>query len=327
MAKKRFLEAISLAVREEMEKDEKVFVMGLDIRKGIMGITKGFLEDFGEKRVIDTPLSELGFTGLGVGAAMAGLRPVIEYQINTLHYLGMEQLVNQAAKLRYMTGGQVNIPLTVIVAGAGGGGGMAAQHSDNTYAQLVHLGMKVVVPSTPYDAKGLIKQAIREDDPVVVFDPARINTLRGEVPDEEYYIPLGVGDVKKEGTDVTIVAIGHLVRESLRVAKELEKEGISAEVVDPRTLFPLDKEIILNSVKKTSRLVVVDDGYRFCSFASEIASIVSEEGFEFLKAPIKRVTRAQVPAPYSKILENELIPKQENILDAVRSITSIVAKG
>jgi len=327
MAKKRFLEAISLAVREEMEKDEKVFVMGLDIRKGIMGITKGVLEDFGEKRVIDTPLSELGFTGLGVGAAMAGLRPVIEYQINTLHYLGMEQLVNQAAKLRYMTGGQVNIPLTVIVAGAGGGGGMAAQHSDNTYAQLVHLGMKVVVPSTPYDAKGLIKQAIREDDPVVVFDPARINTLRGEVPEEEYYIPLGVGDVKKEGTDVTIVAIGHLVRESLRVAKELEKEGISAEVVDPRTLFPLDKEIILNSVKKTGRLVVVDDGYRFCSFASEVASIVAEEGFEYLKAPIKRVTRAQVPAPYSKILENELIPKQENILASVRSITSIVAKG
>ena len=194
-----------------MQRDPNVFVIGLDVESGMSGTTVGLVKEFGAKRVVDTPLSELGFTGLGIGAAMAGLRPIVEYDINTLQYVAMEQLVNQAAKLRYMTGGQVNIPMTVRIVGSGGGGGMAAQHSDSTYAQLLHMGMKVVVPSTPYDAKGLIKQAVREDDPVVIYEPSFCYGLRGEVPDEDYTIPLGVADIKHAGTDVTVVAVGHLV--------------------------------------------------------------------------------------------------------------------
>ncbi|MFD1039377.1 alpha-ketoacid dehydrogenase subunit beta [Virgibacillus byunsanensis] len=327
MTKIRYIQAVHAAMREELQHDPDVFVIGLDVEASLMGTTSGLVKEFGKKRVRDTPLSELGFTGLGVGAAMAGLRPIVEYQINTLHYLGMEQLVNQAGKLRYMTGGQVEMPLTVRVVGSGGGGGMAAQHSDNTYAQLIHMGMKVVVPSTPYDAKGLIKQAIRENDPVVIFEPASLYGVRGEVPDEEYTIPLGEADVKKEGTDVTVVAVGHLVRDAIKVAEDLEKDGISVEVVDPRTLFPLDKDAILNSVQKTGHLVIVDDGYRFCSFASEISAIVSEEAFDALKAPIKRVTRPQIPVPFSKVIEKEVLPGKEQILDAVLTVTKQKQNG
>lgn len=320
MAKIRYIQAVAAAMREEMERDENVFVIGLDVECGVSGTTVGLKKQFGEKRVVDTPLSELGFTGLGIGAAMAGLRPIVEYDINTLQYVAMEQLVNQAAKLRYMTGGQVDIPLTIRIVGSGGGGGMAAQHSDSTWAQLIHMGMKVVVPSTAYDAKGLIKQAIRDDDPVVIYEPGFCYGLRDEVPDANYTIPLGVADIKKEGTDVTIVAVGHLVHQALEAAKELEKDGISAEVVDPRTLFPLDTRMILESVEKTGRLIVADDGYRFCSFASEVAAIVAEEGFGLLKAPIMRVTRPQVPVPYSKPMEMEVLPGKAEILNTVKKL-------
>ncbi|RDW21397.1 alpha-ketoacid dehydrogenase subunit beta [Oceanobacillus arenosus] len=320
MAKIRYIQAVEAAMREEMDRDPNVFVMGLDVEAGMSGTTVGMVKDYGKKRVIDTPLSELGYTGLGVGAAMAGLRPIIENDINSLQYLTMEQLVNQAGKLRYMTGGQVNIPLTVRIVASGGGGGMAAQHSDSTYAQLIHMGMKVVVPATPYDAKGLIKQAIREDDPVVIYEPGACYGVRGEVPDEEYTIPLGEADIKHEGTDVTVVAVGHLVNEAVKVAKNLEKEGISVEVVDPRTLFPLDTDTILKSVEKTGHLVVVDDGYRFCSFASEVAAIVADEAFESLKAPIKRVTRPQVPVPYSKVIEMSVLPGKDQIQSTILSL-------
>lgn len=319
MSKIRYIQAVEAAMRQELERDEKVFVCGLDVETGISGSTINFVKDYGNKRVFDTPLSELSFTGLGVGAAMAGLRPIIEYDINTLQYLAMEQIVNQAGKLRYMTGGQVDIPITFRVVGSGGATGMAAQHSDSTYAQLLHMGVKVVVPATPYDAKGLIAQAIRENDPVVVYEPGQCYGLRGEVPDEEYTIPLGVGDIKHEGTDVTIVAVGHLVNEAVTVAEKLASEDISVEVIDPRTLFPLDKNMILDSVKKTGHLIVVDDGYRFCSFASEVAAIVAQEGFEFLKAPIIRITRPQVPVPFSKPMEQEVLPTQKEIENAILS--------
>lgn len=320
MAMIRYLQAVSAAMREEMERDQNVFVIGLDVRASLSGATAGFVKEFGEKRVVNTPLSELGFTGLGIGAAMAGLRPIVEYDINTLQYVAMEQLVNQAGKIRYMSGGQVNIPLTIRIVGSGGGSGMAAQHSDSTYAQLLHMGLKVVVPSTPYDAKGLIKQAIRENDPVVIYEPGLCYEVEGEVPDEDYTIPLGVADIKHEGTDVTVVAVGHLVNEAVEVARQLKEEGLSVEVLDPRTLYPLDKQAILKSVKKTGHLLIVDDGYRFCSFASEVAAVVAEEGFDFLKGPIKRITRPQIPVPYSKVLEKEVLPGKEEIMEALRYI-------
>jgi pyruvate dehydrogenase E1 component beta subunit len=317
MRKKRYIQAISEAMRQELERDPNTFVIGLDVQESFSGTTANFVRDFGPERCVDTPLEELSFTGLGVGAAMAGLRPIVEYDINSLQYLAMEQIVNQAGKLRYMTGGQVDIPLTIRIVGSGGRNGMAAQHSDSTYAQLLHMGIKVVVPSNAYDAKGLLTEAIRENDPVVVYEPGACYGMRGEVPKEAYTIPIGKGDIKKEGSDVTVVAVGHLVNEALEVANELETAGLSVEVIDPRTLFPLDKNLILESVKKTGRFVVVDDGYRFCSFASEVSAIVAEEAFHDLKEPVRRITRPQIPIPYSKGLEDELLPSKDEIKNAI----------
>lgn len=313
MTVKRYLQAIVEAQAEEMRRDEGVFIIGEDVRSSIMGTTGGLVEEFGERRVADAPLAELGFTGLAVGAAMAGLRPIVEYCINTLQYLAMEQIVNQAGKLRYMTGGQIDMPLVIRIVGAGGGGGMAAQHSDSTWAQLIHMGVKVIVPSTPADAKGLLKAAIRENDPVVMYEPAVLYASRGEIPEGDHVIPLGVADVKRAGTDVTVVATGHLVRDALTLAEEYGDRGISVEVVDPRTLFPIDKEAILASVRKTGRLLVADDGYRTCGFASEVAAIVAQEAFDALQAPIVRITRPQVPVPYSKIIEMSVLPGKDQL--------------
>lgn len=313
MTVKRYLQAIVEAQAEEMRRDEGVFIIGEDVRSSIMGTTGGLVEEFGERRVVDAPLAELGFTGLAVGAAMAGLRPIVEYCINTLQYLAMEQIVNQAGKLRYMTGGQIDMPLVIRIVGAGGGGGMAAQHSDSTWAQLIHMGVKVIVPSTPADAKGLLKAAIRENDPVVMYEPAVLYASRGEIPEGDHVIPLGVADVKRAGTDVTVVATGHLVRDALTLAEEYGDRGISVEVVDPRTLFPIDKEAILASVRKTGRLLVADDGYRTCGFASEVAAIVAQEAFDALQAPIVRITRPQVPVPYSKIIEMSVLPGKDQL--------------
>jgi pyruvate/2-oxoglutarate/acetoin dehydrogenase E1 component len=318
----RYVQAINEALFEEMQRDPKVFVLGEDVRHALMGTTTGLVEEFGEKRVIDTPISEAGFTGMAIGAAMSGLRPVVEYEINTLQFVAMDQLVNQMGRLRYMVGGQVNLPITVRVVGSGSSG-FAAQHSESGWAQLVHVGLKVVVPSTPYDAKGLLKSAIREDDPVIVYEPVQLYGVRGEVPEEDYTIPLGVADVKKEGNDVTIVAVGHLVAQALDAASQLEKMGISIEVVDPRTLYPLDKQTILQSVAKTGRLVVADDGYRFCSMASEIAATVAEEGFSFLKAPIRRITRPMVPVPHSIPLLQEVSPSATHITQTVGSLLGV----
>ncbi len=318
-----YIQAIQEALREEMRRDESVFVIGEDVRAALMGTTAGLLDEFGQKRVVDTPISEAGFTGLGIGAAMAGLRPVVEYEINTLQYVAMDQLTNQMARLRYMMGGQRNIPVTVRVVGAGSSGA-AAQHSDSTWAQLIHIGLKVVVPSTPYDVKGLLKTAIRADDPVVIYEPVHLYGTKGEIPEDEFLVPLGVADVKRVGSDVTVVATGHFVREALKAAEEMaQTHGLSVEVVDPRTLYPLDIETIVKSVRKTGHLVVVDDGYRFCSFASEVAAIVSEEAFDALKAPIRRVTRPMVPVPFSPPLLQAVTPTGTHIAGAIAMVVGL----
>jgi pyruvate dehydrogenase E1 component beta subunit len=325
MAKVReitFVEALNEALRQEMERDPNVFVIGEDVGVygGVFGVTKGLFEKFGPDRVIDTPISEAGFIGLCVGAAIAGLRPVVELMFVDFFGVAMDQIYNQAAKLRYMTGGKAKIPLTIRTT-IGGGFRAAAQHSQVLYSIFAHVpGLKVIVPSTPYDAKGLLISAIRDDNPKIFFEHKKLYGIKGPVPEEPYTIPLGKADVKKQGKDVTVVAVAWMVHEALRAAENLEKEGISVEVIDPRTLVPLDKETILNSVKKTGRLVVADEDYDRCGFASWVASIVADEAFGYLKAPIKRVTTPNVPIPFSPPLEDEVLPNAAKIENAIRSI-------
>jgi pyruvate dehydrogenase E1 component beta subunit len=325
MAKVReitFVEALNEALRQEMERDPNVFVIGEDVGVygGVFGVTKGLFEKFGPDRVIDTPISEAGFIGLCVGAAIAGLRPVVELMFVDFFGVAMDQIYNQAAKLRYMTGGKAKIPLTIRTT-IGGGFRAAAQHSQVLYSIFAHVpGLKVIVPSTPYDAKGLLISAIRDDNPKIFFEHKKLYGIKGPVPEEPYTIPLGKADVKKQGKDVTVVAVAWMVHEALRAAEKLEKEGISVEVIDPRTLVPLDKETILNSVKKTGRLVIADEDYDRCGFASWVASIVADEAFGYLKAPIKRVTTPNVPIPFSPPLEDEVLPNAAKIENAIRSI-------
>jgi pyruvate dehydrogenase E1 component beta subunit len=319
MARIRFTQALHDAIAEEMRRDPAVIVLGEDVRCGLMGVTGGLLEEFGAQRIFDTPLSEAGFTGLAIGAAIQGLRPVVEYQISSLPYVAMDQLVDQAAKLRYMTGGQIRIPMVVRVAMSGAAGSLAAQHSDHNYPMLAHMGLKVVMPATPADAKGLLKTAIRDDDPVIVYEDAKCLSARGEVPEAEHVVPLGVAAVAREGTDVTVVAVGHLVAESLKAAPRLASEGISVEVVDPRTILPLDTAAILRSVAKTGRLVVADDSNSFCGFAAEVAAQVAHLGFASLKAPIVRCVRPTIPVPFSPPLERLVLPAEGDIADAVRA--------
>ncbi|MBI4240163.1 MAG: alpha-ketoacid dehydrogenase subunit beta [Candidatus Rokubacteria bacterium] len=316
----RYLEALSEALREEMRRDPKVIVVGEDVRHSLRGVTKGLLDEFGPDRIYDTPISEAGFTGLATGAAMAGMRPVVEYQINALIFVAFDQLVDQAQKLRYMMGGQGRIPVTYLVPASGARRGLAGQHSDHPYPLLIHMGMKVVVPSTPRDAKGLFKAAIREDDPVVVFAPAALLPVKGPVPEEEYTIPLGQGEVKREGSDLTIVAVGPLVPEALKCAELLAAEGISAEVVDPRSLLPLDRDTILASVRKTGRVLLFDDSNRSCGYAAELAAVIAEEAWASLQAPIRRLTRADVPVPFSPPLEAYVLPSRDRLLAECRQL-------
>jgi len=319
MSQLMFLQAINQALREELRRDEKVILMGEDVHTGTFGETKGIFEEFGPERVMSTPISESGFTGTAVGAAIGGMRPVVEFMVSDFMFVAMDQLVNQAAKTRYMTGGQATIPVTFMALNMGGGA--AGQHSDNTAAYFVHTpGLKVVMPSTPYDAKGLLKSAIRDDNPVVFVYDIRSAMVKGEVPDEEYLVPIGKGDIKREGKDVTVVAAGSTNTMALEAADELAKESISVEVVDPRTIKPLDKELILSSLEKTGRLVVCLDDYRDSSFASDVAAIAADEGFKFLKAPVKRVARAQVPPPYTTVLEREVMPDKDKIARAIREV-------
>jgi len=320
MRKLRYLKAVSEGLKQQMVKDKNIFVIGEDVRESLRGITKGFIDEFGPERVIDTPISEAGFTGIGTGAAFLGMRPVLEFQISEFIFFAFDQLIDQAQKLRYMSGGKLKVPVTYIIVGAGAKGGMAGQHSDNPYPYILHGGMKTVIPSTPYDAKGLLVSAIRDDDPVAFFIPINIQGMKGNVPEEEYSIPLGKGEIKKEGKDITVVAVGHLVSIALEVAEKAETEGRSIEVFDPRTLLPLDRELLKKSVSKTGRVIIFDDSNRTCGYAAEISAFISEECFKYLKAPIKRVTRADVPVPFSRTLEEYVLPDEKKLFRAINNI-------
>lgn len=316
------VEALREALAEEMSRDPTVFLMGEDIGRanGVFNVTAGLQDEFGKERVIDTPISEAGFTGMGIGAALTGMRPVIEILFCDFMTLAMDQIVNQAAKLHYMTGGQAKVPI-VIRTLMGAGRGAAAQHSQSLHAWVAHIpGLKVVMPSTPYDAKGLLKSAIRDDNPVIFFEDKMSYQVKGLVPVGEYTIPLGVADVKRIGTDVTFVATSSMVQVALAAADALAQEGISAEVVDPRTLKPLDKATILESVKKTGRAVVIDEGHLSYGVTAEIAAIIADEAFDYLDAPVKRLGAMDVPVPMAPVLEQATVPNVEQLVATTRSL-------
>ena len=321
MRELRYLNACNAALHEEMERDPQIFYFGEDVRLAIRGFSKGILEKYGKERIFDTPISEAGFTGMATGAALSGLRPVIEYQINTLTYVAFDQLVNQAQKLRYMMGGQGSIPVTYIIP-SGARRGLAGQHSDHPYPLLIHMGMKVVMPSNAADANGLLKAAIREDDPVAFFAPVAIFGTKGLVPDD-HVVPIGKAKVRKDGTDLSIITVGPLVNDALVCAEELASEGISVEVVDPRTLMPLDHYTILKSVKKTGRVIIFDDSNRSCGFAAELSALIAEKAWNALKSPIKRITRADVPVPFSTPIESYVLPSREQLLIACKKMLRV----
>lgn len=317
-----YREAIREAVIEEMDKDKSVFLIGEDI--GVYGgafrAYKGLLEKYGPERVVNTPISEIGIVGAGVGAALTGQRPIAELMFIDFTTLAMDQIVNQAAKIRYMTGDSLNVPMVIRTQG-GAGRGVAAQHSQSLEAWFYHVpGLKVVMPATSYDVKGLLKTAIRDDNPVVFIEHKMIYLIKGEVPEEEYIIPFGEADIKREGSDITIVAYSNMLFKSLEAAGELEKDGISCEVVDPRTLVPLDIDTIIESVKKTGRLVVVTEACKRGSIASDISAKVIEKAFDWLDAPVKIVAGLNTPIPYNSTLEQASIPHTKDIIAAVKDI-------
>jgi len=318
-----YRDALREALREEMRRDPTVFLLGEDIGRywgGAFKVTKGLAEEFGDERVRDTPISESAIVGAAVGAAITGMRPVAEIMFGDLTTLAMDQIVNQAAKIRYMFGGQAKAPL-VIRTPFGGGVNIAAHHSQCLEAWFMHVpGLQVVVPSTPYDAKGLLKTAIRNDNPVIFCEHKLLYPITGPVPDEEYTLPFGVADIKREGNDVTIVATLYMVHKALKAAEELEKDGISVEIVDPRTLVPLDKETIINSVKKTGRVVIVTEDCKTAGVSAEIAAVIAEKALDYLDAPIKRVANPDVPIPFSPPLESFVIPDEKRIIEAVREV-------
>ena len=306
-----------------MLRDKRVFLLGEDIGRywgGAFKVTKGLAEEFGDERVRDTPISESAIVGVAIGAAITGMRPVAEIMFGDLTTLAMDQIANQAAKLRYMFGGQTSVPL-VIRTPFGGGVNIAAHHSQCLEAWFMHVpGLYVAVPSTPYDAKGLLKTAIRGENPVIFCEHKLLYPVEGEVPEEDYTVPFGTAAVRREGTDVTIVATLYMVHKALEAAEKLENEGVSVEVVDPRTLVPLDKEAIIRSVKKTGRLVVVSEDCKTAGVTAEISAVVAEEALDYLDAPIKRVAAADTPIPFSPPLENFVIPDENRIIKAVKEI-------
>ena len=315
-----FIEAIRDALTEEMERDARVFIMGEDVQLGAFGATRGLIDRFGAARVRNTPISEAAIAGAGVGAAMAGMRPVVEIEFASFFYCCFDQVCNQAAKLRYMSGGQARLPLTFRCV-YGAMGSAAAQHSEVVYPQfLAAPGLKIAIPSGAAEMKGLLKAAIRDDNPVLVFEHGRLGFTRGDVPDGDFVLPLGRGAVKRAGSDATIVAIGAMVAKALSVAAELEKEGIGIEVWDPRTLVPLDREGMLASVAKTGRVVIADEGHLRGGAAGDLAAIIIDDGFDLLNAPIKRVTALDVPIPFSPPLEAYVLPDEEKIKAAVRAV-------
>lgn len=321
MAQKRIVQAINDALREELARDPKVILFGEDVEIGLFGDTRGLLKSFGPARVRNTPISETLVAGMALGAAAAGYRVVAHMMFGNFIYTGFDAIANQAAKLRYMTGGQVRLPVTYLAV-YGGGRSNAAQHSDTPYPLLMNLGgLNVVVPATPEDAKGLLKSSIRNDNPTFFLQAGGRGGELGEVPDGEYLVPLGRAAVRREGSDVTLVAIGAMLRPALRAAQALaERGGPSAEVIDPRTLVPLDEQTILASVAKTGRLVVVDEARDRCSAASHIAAVVCDKGFASLRAPVKRVTVPDVAMPYSPPLEKAVLPNAESIAAAIEAL-------
>ena len=315
-----YLEAVNEALREEMERDPAVFLMGEDVSWNLMGATGGLREQFGPERVRDTPISEAGFVGAGAGAAMVGMRPVVHMLIAPFLYVAFDQIVSIVAKSTYLYGGQSKMPIT-LMAPMVYNAGNAAQHSDRPYSTLMTIpGLKLVAPATAADAKGLLKAAIRDDDPVICFEDAALWGNKGEVPDGDHVIALGVADVKREGSDVTVVAVSGAVLHALSAAEQLEAEGISVEVVDLRSIVPLDRDAVLTSVAKTGRLVIADPAHEMGSVASEVSAIVAEKGFWSLQAPIVRVTTPHTHIPYSAELERPLYPNPERIMAAVRGL-------
>ncbi|MBI3537972.1 MAG: alpha-ketoacid dehydrogenase subunit beta [Chloroflexi bacterium] len=317
-----FAEAIREALAEEMRRDARVFIIGEDVAEAgtPFKVLSGLVEEFGNARVIDSPISEAGITGLGVGAAMTGMRPVVDIMFGDFITLTMDQMVNQAAKIHYMSGGAWRVPM-VMRTTLGATRRSAAQHSQSLHAWFAHVpGLKVAIPSTPYDAKGLLKTAIRDENPVAFFEDKMMYKLKGVVPEEEYTIPFGVADVKRAGDDVTIVATSSMVQVALGAAKMLEEIGISAEVIDPRTLFPLDKQTLIESAKKTSRAIVVDEGYERYGATAEIASVIADGAFYYLDAPVKRLGAMDVPIPFSPVLEDLTVPTEQSVFNAAKQL-------
>jgi acetoin:2,6-dichlorophenolindophenol oxidoreductase subunit beta len=322
MATMTFAQALNHAHKLEMQRDANIYVAGEDVGVygGIFGVTGGLLDQFGDKRVRDTPITESAIVGTAVGAAAAGLRPVIELMFVDFIGVAMDQLYNQAAKMKYMFGGKAKLPITLRTT-CGAGMGAAAQHSQCLEAWFMHIpGLKVVMPSTPYDAKGLLISAIRDDNPVVFIEHKMLYGTQGEVPEDSYVVPLGKADIKREGKDITVVATAMMVGRALSAAEKLAADGISLEVVDPRTLSPLDEETILNSVKKTHRLLIVHEEVKFAGSGAEIAAMVAEKAFDYLDAPIVRVGAPFTPVPFSPALEQEFIPSEEKIIQAVKKM-------
>jgi pyruvate dehydrogenase E1 component beta subunit len=318
----QFREAIAEAMSEEMRRDESIYLMGEEVAEynGAYKASKGMLDEFGPRRVIDTPISELGFAGIGVGSAMNGNRPIIEFMTFNFSLVGIDQIINNAAKIRQMSAGQFNCPIVFRgpTASAGQLGATHSQAFENWFANTP--GLKVVVPSNPYDAKGLLKSAIRDDDPIIFMESEQMYGDKGEVPEGEYTLPLGVADIKREGSDVTIVSFGKIIKEAYIAADKLAEEGISCEIIDLRTVRPLDTEAILKSVKKTNRLVVLEEAWPFGNIGSEITYLVQQHAFDFLDAPVVKLNTADTPAPYSPVLLEEWIPNSKDVVKAVKKV-------
>ena len=318
----QFREAICEAMSEEMRRDASIYLLGEEVAQynGAYKASKGMLDEFGEKRVIDTPISESGFTGIAIGSAMNGNRPIVEYMTFNFSLVAIDQIINNAAKIRQMSGGQFNIPI-VFRGPTGSAGQLGATHSqafENWYANTP--GLKVIIPSNPYDAKGLLKAAIRDDDPVIFMESEQMYGDKGEVPDGEYILPIGVADIKRVGTDVTVVSFGKIIKEAYKAAENLEKENISVEIIDLRTIRPMDHQAIITSVKKTNRLVILEESWPFGSIASEITYQVQEQVFDYLDAPMQRITAADTPTPYSPVLLKEWLPNANDVVNAIKKV-------
>jgi acetoin:2,6-dichlorophenolindophenol oxidoreductase subunit beta len=315
-------EAVREALAQEMRRDPRVFLLGEDVAEAgtPFKVLRGLVDEFGPERVMDTPISEPGFTGIGLGAAMTGMRPVVDIMFGDFLFLALDQIANQAAKVHYMSGGKWKVPM-VMRTTLGATRRSAAQHSQSLHAWFCHTpGLKVVLPSTPYDAKGLLKSAIRDDNPVVFFEDKMMFRLKGPVPAEDYTVPMGVADVKREGDDITIVATSSMVQVALGAAKLLEEYDISAEVIDPRTLWPLDEKTLIDSARKTSHVIVVDEGYGRYGATAEIASVIAEGAFFDLEAPVKRMGAMHVPIPFSPPLEDATVPTEKAVFEAARAL-------